>query len=228
MDHENEEWKERLQPRGGIEIPNEAYSVWANSDQLARELQMRIQDGGDESATTRAIRRGILKQLEKRNWKEDDSCWIAYLDCDGSYRDELSGELLESEGVKEARREEIKELYKHEVYTKVPEEECWKYTGKEPISVKWVDVNKGDKVHPEYRSRLVAKEIKADKRIDLFAATPPLEGKKLLLAMAVTEGIGYERGNKEGGIKLDFIDIRRAFFQTLAKRNVCEATGRGL
>ena len=122
--------------------------------------------------------------------------------------------------MKEARKKEIKELYKHEVYTKVPEEECWNCTRKETISVKWVDVNKGDEVHPEYRSRLVAKEIKADKRVDLFAATPPLEGKKLLLAMAVTEGIGYERGNKEGGMKLDFIDIRRAFFQALAKRNV--------
>ncbi len=55
----------------------------------------------------------------------------------------------------------------------------------------------GDKVHPEYRSRLVAKEIKVNKREDLFAATPPLEAKKLLFSMAVTKGIGYQkvRGN---------------------------------
>ena len=44
----------------------------------------------------------------------------------------------------------------------------------------WVDANKGDKENPEYRRRLVAKEIKRDKREDLFAATPPLEAKTVL------------------------------------------------
>ena len=56
--------------------------------------------------------------------------------------------------------------------------------------------------------------------MDLFAASPPLEGKKILLALAVTEGVGYERGYKEDGMKIDFIDIRRAFFQAMAKRRV--------
>ena len=53
--------------------------------------------------------------------------------------------------------------------------------------MRWIDINKGDKTNPEYRSRLVAKEIKRDSRIDLFAATPPLEAKKMLFSMAVTE-----------------------------------------
>ena len=57
----------------------------------------------------------------------------------------------------------------------------------------WVDVNKGDEVHPLYRCRLVAKETKRDKRDDLFAATPPHEAKIMLFSLAVTEGIGYER-----------------------------------
>ena len=51
---------------------------------------------------------------------------------------------------------------------------CWANTGKDPIGTRWVDVKKGDDVNPEYRSRLVAKEIKRDNREDLFAATPPL------------------------------------------------------
>ena len=55
-------------------------------------------------------------------------------------------------------------------------------------------MNKGDAENPEYRSRLVAKEIKKDNRDDLFAATPPLEALKLLIGMAMTEGIGYEKG----------------------------------
>ena len=80
---------------------------------------------------------------------------------------------------------------KHNVYTKVPLQECWEKTGVQPVGTRWVDVNKGDKLHPEYRSMLVAQEIKVDKREDLFAATPPLEAKKMLMSLAVTEGIGH-------------------------------------
>ena len=98
--------------------------------------------------------------------------------------DDLSGERLDPDGVMQARKEEMSEVRKHGVYVKVPISRCWEETGKAPIGVRWVDVNKGDQVHPEYRSRLVAKEIKHEKREDLFAATPPLEAKKMLLSMA--------------------------------------------
>ena len=86
------------------------------------------------------------------------------------------------------------EFRKHGVYMKVPLQRCWEETGKDPIGVRWVDINKGDKDNPEYRSRLVAQEINMDKREDLFAATPPLEAKKMLLSWATTEGIGYKKG----------------------------------
>jgi len=66
----------------------------------------------------------------------------------------------------------------------------------------------------------VAQEIKTNKREDLFAATPPLEAKKLLFSFAVTEGIGFVRGQRANGMKLDFIDIRRAYFHALARRKV--------
>ena len=88
-----------------------------------------------------------------------------------------------------------------------------------PIGVRWVDVNKGDKDNPEYRSRLVAKEIKRDKRGDLFAATPPLEAKKMLFSLAVTKGYGYI-DNKRTGMKIDFIDVRRAYYHAKALREV--------
>ena len=39
-------------------------------------------------------------------------------------------------------------------------------------------MNKGDEKDPEYRSRLVAMEIKRKHDEDIFAATPPLEAKK--------------------------------------------------
>ena len=70
-------------------------------------------------------------------------------------------------------------------------------------------MNKGDNARPEYRPRFGAQGIKMDKRADLFVAAPPLEAKKILFSMAVTEGIGY-KGRVLKGMKLDFIDIRRA------------------
>ena len=62
--------------------------------------------------------------------------------------DDLSGEELEAEGVRRARAEEMEEFRKHGVYTKVPLEECWKETGREPVGTRWVDINKGDKGKP--------------------------------------------------------------------------------
>ena len=142
------------------------------------------------------------------------------MDAEGRYWDEISNKLLDKEGVLAARLDEIQQIRNHKVYEKVPLPEFHQKTGKSPIKVKWVDINKGDEVNPEYRSRLVAKEIKNDKRDDLFAATPPLEAKKSLFSMAVTEGIGYVAGDEKGGTKIDFIDISRAYFQAAAVRNV--------
>ena len=88
------------------------------------------------------------------------------------YWDDLSGKALEPKGVEAARREDMAELAKHNVYTKVPISECWKATGKEPIGTRWIDVNKGDDDEPDYRSHLVAQELNVKKREDLFAATP--------------------------------------------------------
>ena len=42
----------------------------------------------------------------------------------------------------------------------------------------------------------------------------------MLFSMAVTEGIGYIAGDEKGGMKIDFIDISRAYFQAAAVRNV--------
>ena len=67
---------------------------------------------------------------------------------------------------------------------------------------------------------MVAKEIKTDKRLDLFAATPPLEAKKSLFSFAVTEGIGFQSGDRKGGKKINCVDIKRAYFQADSIREV--------
>ena len=63
-----------------------------------------------------------------------------------------------------------------------------------PITVKWVDTNKGDDKKPNYRSRVVAREIKKLKNLgnqfrvkELFSAMPPLEALKVLVSLLVTE-----------------------------------------
>ena len=60
-------------------------------------------------------------------------------------------DVLDQKLVKKARAEEMEEFKKHNVYTKVPIEEAWEAMKKAPIGVRWMDVNKGDKVHPETR-----------------------------------------------------------------------------
>ena len=88
--------------------------------------------------------------------------------------DDQTGEELDPVLVSQARAEEIAEVNKHKVYEKRPLQECWDVTGKAPVKTRWIDINKGDKVHAEYRSRIVAKDFKDSNRMDLFAATPPI------------------------------------------------------
>ena len=84
-------------------------------------------------------------------------------------------------------------------------------TGKAPIGCRWIDINKGDDEKPEYRSRLVAKEINRSPNAEMFAATPPLEAKKMLFSMAVTDFAQNRAIKSRGTQKLLFIDVKRAY-----------------
>ena len=87
--------------------------------------------------------------------------------------------------VKAARGEEVGYMVNRGIWSEVPIGECWEKTGKTLVSVRWVDVNKGGEGAMEVRCcRLVARDFKGkDKGRDhLFAATPPLEAKKLLFS----------------------------------------------
>lgn len=137
----------------------------------------------------------------------------------GKYDDDVSGYELIQELVKEARIEELKEVRKRNLYTKVPMQECRNITGRDPIGTRWVDTHKEDSAHPEYRSILVAPEIKAYKREAMFAATPPLEAKQRLLSLATTRGIGWDPKWKKS-MKLDFKNVRRAYFHAMARRSI--------
>ena len=96
------------------------------------------------------------------------------------------------------------------VYRKVDKSVCWEATGKAPIPVRWIDINKGDSTNPNYRSRLVAKEYRTDIRPDLYAATPPSECLTLLLS----------RLSSDPKRKLMYADVSRAYFYAKAVRPV--------
>ena len=114
------------------------------------------------------------------------------------YYDDISGALLKTDLQEEAIQEEMDQYRSHEVYTKVPVVQCYERTGKKPMGVRWVIVNKGGDDNPNVCARLVAKEIKSDSRLDMFAATPPLEAKKFLLSRAATSGwLGANKGHRK-------------------------------
>ena len=69
-------------------------------------------------------------------------------------------------------------------------EEARRRTGKPPVTVRWVDVNKGDDINPNIRSRLVARQIRQPGEEAIFAPTPPLESLRTILSLAATDIIG--------------------------------------
>ena len=93
------------------------------------------------------------------------------------------------------------------VYTKVREEECWRITGKAPIGVRWVDVDKGngEPTKERYRSRLVAQQYNNGHGEGLFAATPPTESLKAILSEAASGRSGHS-----AGVMIN--DVSRAYF----------------
>ena len=154
----------------------------------------------------------IVPEEEHGIWDEmdTDETWGEYYD--------VSGNALESHLVKAAREEEIQGLKSRGTYIKVPIAEAWERTGKPPIRTRFVDVNKGDNDTPNYRSRLVATELKAgDKRLDLFAGMPPLEAKKALFSLAATKSLKGKDGSK---FKLGFIDVSKAYLYAPVRRDI--------
>ena len=70
--------------------------------------------------------------------------------------DDLSGAALELGKVRKARMENMAYFRKMQVYRKVPRSEA---KGHNSIRTKWIDINYGDAIQEDYRSRLVALEF---------------------------------------------------------------------
>ena len=85
-----------------------------------------------------------------------------------------------------ARAEELEFMDTLGVWKVVDRNEAFFRTGRLPISVRWVNVNKGDTLKPKVRCRVVVQETKRVSRhmtpAEVFSATPPLEFVKCLLS----------------------------------------------
>ncbi|MBV61870.1 MAG: hypothetical protein CMH65_11270 [Nevskiales bacterium] len=131
------------------------------------------------------------------------------------FRDNLTGQPLDPSMVRAARRKELEYFNSKLVWELRPRHEAKQRQGKPPISVRWVDVNKGDDVTPNYRSRLVAREIRRHGEEPIFAPTPPLESLRTVLSFAATDLDGHSHvrdPTSSARTQVSFIDIVRAYF----------------
>eukprot|EP00973_Karenia_brevis_P072169 10025940-Karenia_brevis.AAC.1 len=153
-----------------------------------------------------------LNEIVKHQWKEippeevEEGSWTRYWD-------EVSGHELETWRVEVARKTEMKYIKEMKLYDVVPMAECLRKTCRKPIQGRWLDVNKGDLQNPLYRSRYVAKEFRKGVMPELFAATPPLEGLRILLSLLATNP-GKEQ------LRFMTMDVSRAFFHAPATREL--------
>ena len=91
------------------------------------------------------------------------------------FKDAITGQLLDLL-VRLARNEELAYFESKGVLHKRPRSEAYQRMGRPPITVKWVDTNKGDDANPKYKSHLVAREVRHAGEETIFA--PTREGRK--------------------------------------------------
>ena len=216
----------------------------SNSEEIRYELSQRCKGlhkhqslvGGraEESARypkelCRAICRGLMRQIRyscqniKKLLDVDPTTAIEKQDSEAEEEnwrgawDDVTGEELDPKEVSKARAKEMAYIGEKNVWKVIPRVEAER-NGWKVIQTRWIDVNKGDKENPNYRSRLVAKEFNDGTQHDgLFAATPPLEALRLLISATATISDGTDAEDKIIMVN----DVARAFFEAPVRRTVC-------
>lgn len=77
-----------------------------------------------------------------------------------------------------------------------------------------MDVNRGDSVDPNCRSRLVGREFNVERDDMLYAATPPLEALRVVLSNAAT----WRNDGQPGRRAVMINDVRRAYLYAKATK----------
>ena len=120
-----------------------------------KELRVTVCKATMRQATVDAGNLACMKCVDKgdgdvMNVEFEEERW-------DKYWDDLTGKELDWDRVESARAEEIGTIRQMGVWRHVPRDECFQKTGKPPIKLRWIDINKGDDTSPLYRSRIVAK-----------------------------------------------------------------------
>ena len=169
----------------------------------------------------RTFIRGMKRQLEHDHHRQPNEVgmtgpWEPLAGIYTMTSDDVTGQELRPELVREARKEEIKFFDDKQVLEKVPKGTSWKMTGHAPIPTRWVDVNKGDDQRPQYRSRLVAKQIRFKGTEPTFAAMPPIEAVRTIASLLATTLPGEDfRKYGPKRMQVSVIDIKRAYFNAV-------------
>ena len=175
------------------------------STELGSELPELARDDSED------LQEADILQLIAPELMEDEDL-VAY--------DDAKGGTLHMPPLRKARDEEMEFVKSRNIYSYASVKDCVEKTGRNPIGTKWVDTNKGDDQNPKYRSRLVATEVRKPWSEKWFAATPPVEALRFLLALAA-------RGSKSGTRKTSWksrqvllLDVSRAHWYPDAAREI--------
>ena len=181
----------------------------------AEELESKRSRSSGDGGVKRKAEGDVEDEDQMVDIDEDEAKrWITLVSAEGGQHVEVDAEV-EADGeldplqVKEARREEVQFMKERNLWDVVPVPE-----GVVPVSVRWVDVRKGD---GSTRSRLVARDFRGGdrRRDDLFAATPPLEAIRAVLSMVATENADGDRVRK-----LMMIDAKKAHLNSPCEEEV--------
>ena len=180
------------------------------NDRIIEKEMRRSADGrwSDHAEAVECARGAAAKYVHPHL---EDPDWQA-LYRDGYFVDDVKGGTLDKEQVIQARKLEMTFFRKMGVYRKMSKSKM--PPGARTISTKWVDTNKGTDEEPNYRSRLVGREIEMDDRPDLFAATPPLESLRYILSLCAST-----QGTRKPHRVLS-VDVKRAYFYAPARRSI--------
>ena len=185
---------------------------------ILQALRDKLEEIGEINALTGA---GPVQDEDIELFKPDAPPYAP--SSDEWFWDDVNGGWLQAKMVREAREEEMVWMRRREVFEPCDESVCWQTTGRGPLRCRCVDTNKGESQKANYRSRLVAMEIKKAKKpedqlsaSELFSSTPPLEAVRLLCSLMITLG----RSPRGLPLKLGFWDISRAHQYGTATREL--------
>ena len=95
--------------------------------------------------------------------------------------DDLTGQKFDPVLCRAARKNEMDYVREKGLWVKRSVKKSWDSTRHPPVSVRWVETNKGDDIVPDIRSRLAARQIRGPGQDAVFAPTPPLEALRTVL-----------------------------------------------